>query len=283
MNSLEALLLRLDLASAPMTTRTMLGLLLFTVCLSGGCGRSGIDTAPSFFPLVSPDGVNSSDSAVFDVLQHVDFASLQTAFDTLDTVTFTVVLVTREGKLDADAETIIRTLRIGDTIRHVNASAQSLGTVESFFSRFRDTSDTALSWDAVATGVVPDNPSYLSARGREAYSYFRLPDTAWGGQSVQTYAVAARPRVGDDQAIRQARLYVDPETQGLVGYYEARRERALLYSEHSEVFLQARRQPDGFLLADSIRTQLLMTAPLQHPLRTELMVEFTEVNRSPQR
>ncbi|MEL6443098.1 MAG: hypothetical protein AAF089_07800 [Bacteroidota bacterium] len=81
------------------------------------------------------------------------------------------------------------------------------------FATLDEDADTLVARLASPLGrILPDEPSYLTARGQESYAY-ALGDTTLAGQRLTLVDVAVRPGF-DDRRLRRVRFVVDDEAVG---------------------------------------------------------------------
>lgn len=152
----------------------------------------------------------------------------------------------------------------------VESDSSSRIGANSALARFADPDPLAL--PEASAVLFSDDPPFLSARNREAYDYRLASDTLWLGHRTRHVTVRARPETGARQSIRAVDLYVDAETDQLVGFYIVRADRAWLLDERSRHFVRLR--PVGsawqpYLLDVSVQTKL--------PLQAERRARTTSV------
>ena len=97
--------------------------------------------------------------------------------------------------------------------------------------------------------VLPEDPAYLESRYAEAFTYTIRPDTTWFEHPMRVIEVAARPNVGDDQAIREARFYVHAESGELMKLFLQRQDQGLLFGEHTTVDVSIRPHGEAWVPA----------------------------------
>jgi len=97
--------------------------------------------------------------------------------------------------------------------------------------------------------VLPEDPAYLEARHREAFTYTMRPDTTWLGHPLRVMDITARPGVGDDQAIREVRFYVHAESGELTKLFLQRQDQGLLFGEHTTLDVSIRPHGEAWVPA----------------------------------
>lgn len=97
--------------------------------------------------------------------------------------------------------------------------------------------------------VLPEDPAYLEPRYAEAFTYTVRPDTSWFGHRIRVMEIAARPDIGDDQAIRDVRFYVHAESGELIKLFLERQDRGLLFGEHTTVDVSVRPHGEAWVPA----------------------------------
>lgn len=123
---------------------------------------------------------------------------------------------------------------------------------------------------ALGRHALPSDPPYLDPRTYEAFRYRLRPDTL-AGRPVRRVDVHAQPgELGADQAIRHARLYVDPASYELIGLYLVRGTSGVLFREDSRSYVQLRPAPDSGWVPAAARFHAHVKIPLRAPrtLRT---------------
>lgn len=236
----ETRYLRPSTLRPPMRPSVLFALLL----LLAACGRTETP------PLTDAEAAEHARALAF--VERVDREALDEAFDRLARVPHTVE--ERLTQLDRDGRpTAHRTRRLAiEGERAETVAADSAGTIDfGNFGRFLAVDDL----DAVPANPVPhlfpDDPPYLTPQGREAYQFRFAADTTIARRILRVVTVAARPGVGDGQALRRAHLYVDPGTNRLVGLRAWRHSDTLLFGETSRFALLLRPSPVGWIPAEA--------------------------------
>lgn len=206
--------------------------------------------------------------AALDALQDVERTALDTAFQRLERHAFTrynrTEQFTPRNEMNAYVE---RTTRHGNDTSPEVLHADSAGTFQTgFLDRFFATDDVDLLPAELVDYAVPDEPAYLSEREQEAFRYRLRSDTLASGHPVDVVDVAAQPgEVGADQSIRYARVYVDPESREMVGFYIVHSDDGWLFNEDSRFFVTLR-PVDGTWLPHVTRFRAQVGVPLRAPV-----------------
>ncbi len=219
--------------------------------------------------------------SVLAVLRTLDGDDLTLAFTRLDEMEASYLLETQVVQLGPDGTRTAfqsRTLNIAPDDTTV-ISSDSSGTFD--YGGFAD----ATPWDA-GSGVnpvpltLPEEPAWLDPRGREAFRFGMAPDSLLGDRPVRVLTVEARPGEGDDQPLRHARLYLDAETNELVGFRLHRAMNAVLFGEASVALVLLHPGPDGWR-PHRTRFETALDAPLVTQRRFRLTRHYTFPDESP--
>lgn len=270
---------------APVSMRSVSLLSVLLLLLLGtGCTSeeppAGDQGGAHFYPV--PDTAFQATPApdtLMVALDSVQTALFLQAFDTLADLRFT--FITRTAQYDTEEQLLaLRERRVHVRPSHsprVLLAADSGRFEAGWLSRFV-APDTSLTPTA-PTGrhIISDDPAYLSDRNRDAYRYVQQRDTLPGGHEVRVIDILARPGLGDEQAIRRARLVLEPGEQRLVGLYLVRHRQDVLFGETSHFF--ARLQPtDGRTwLPDTTRYRSRLLFPLLRPFLIEHATAYRDL------
>lgn len=126
----------------------------------------------------------------------------------------------------------------------------------------------------VAEQILPDQPTYVEPRTREAYRYALRADTLPDGSAA--YILEARARTGgtgQDQSIRHARLLIDRASHQLIGLTTVRADPGLLFSEHSRLHLRLRPRADTWI-PDISRVRAVLNVPFRAPRQFRTVSAF---------
>ena len=129
--------------------------------------------------------------------------------------------------------------------------------------------------------IVPEDPTYLSPQGREVYHFALAADTLLGAARVRIVTVTARPNEGDNQALRSARLYVDPASGDLVGIRVHRHSQNILFGETSVLHLMLTPGPEGNWLPAETRYTVAVRAALTATRRFRLQRAYEPAPLAP--
>lgn len=205
-----------------------------------------------------------------------DRASLEAAFDRLSRHPHT--LRERLHQFDADGRVNAyrrRTVDVDGPERET-VFAEQEGTFDfGAFGRFVSFEDMDRLPENPVPFLLPEDPPYLTARGREAYRFALAPDTTIGGRAVRVVRVDALPDEGDDQAVRGARLFVDSATGDLVGVILRRASQNVLFGEQSTLELMLAPGPGGGWLPRTTDYRVAVRAALTATRRFQLQRDYS--------
>ncbi|RMF60810.1 MAG: hypothetical protein D6746_06370 [Bacteroidetes bacterium] len=203
--------------------------LLAVLALVAGCSPGT--------PLPPPPTDDPTADSAFVLLSSMQRTRLDTAFARLAAYDFTrldrVVERDARGLRIAFDETIVASDAPASPLRHDHAGTFSRGP----FGGWLGGSTTAPPPDPVPY-LLDTEPAFLTPRYRDAFTYRLLPDTLLWGRLARVVEVAARP--GTEQRLRAARLYLEAETNELIGLRVRREDPALLFRERSRYVLTLR-------------------------------------------
>ncbi len=256
--------------------------LLYTlgwVVLLTGCSEPSAQSTGPFYPALDATFHTDStaEATLFARLQSIDTTPLRDAIAALEDTPFratvSVKQATREGQVDG-----IEKIDIGFSppnslevySRNIEDSFQ-FGVLHPFAS-----GSSVEVPRMSASHLLPDDPAYLAPRSREAYTYIQGRDTMLLGQIHQVIEVAAKPGAGDAQPIRRVRYFVEPQSNTLSAFYLIHHQKAFLFYERSQHFVQfnpARAQA----LPDSIHLQTVIKTPFRSSESYTLQVKYHPV------
>lgn len=145
------------------------------------------------------------------------------------------------------------------TLEYDSAGSFDYGYFHRFVSQKVDSSDPI----NLAQYVIPEDPAYLSARSRDAYTYRSLPDTMMWDMAARVIEVRARPEEGNGHSIRRVRLYVDRGTKRLIAIYLERIDLAIWYREESQFYVHIRPTPNGSWVPYNTRFETKIGVPFR--------------------
>lgn len=267
--------------------------LLLCLLIATGCDDSAMreagspeaDTAFASHPTDSTDtgrapmsGGAAIGDSVFAQLQTVHFDAVKEAFQALEGAAFTRRI--RTEQLDRAGDRIAYRERVmavdSDTTSVL--SRDSSGSFDYGFLR-RFTSDEAARdepWE-LAAYILADDPAYLSPRSREAYEYRSGSGALSGVGPVTVIDVRAHPEFGTDQAIRRARIYLDPGTNRVVAQEIERSDQALWFRESSDLFIGIRRDSAVGWVPNRTRIETRVRMPFRPIQRFRTESTFSNV------
>lgn len=226
---------------------------------------------------VAPTDPGVQDS-LFALVQRLDAASLFTAYDALRDAAYRLGMTTEQfdrsgNRIAVRTRTIL--VRPGQSVVR---TADSSGTFDyGYLQRFSpmDVSD-GQPW-RLAEEMVPDDPPYALPRTREGYIYSAGKDTLAGFGAVDVVDIRAHPELGNDQAIRSARLYVEPGTTRIVGHALERDDAAIWFREQSRLFLSIRKDAAGDWLPARVEVETKIRMPFRPTQRFRTQTTFSDV------
>lgn len=232
----------------------VLGAVLALIAVSLGIQGCTSSSPPdrSEVPFMPSDTITSAvdrDSAL-TVLSDMRRSAFDSAFAVLDEYEMTRYVRT-EQLTPAGATTAVRshTLRYpkGDTTvaatiqRHDSLGAFRGGGFLEWATPERNPTDRPSN---VAAQVLPDQPSYVEPRTREAYRYALRGDTLRTGTPVYVLEATARDwGTGREQSVRYVRLLIERASRQLIGLALVRAGDGLLFGENSHMSLRLRQAP----------------------------------------
>lgn len=219
---------------------------VLVLSLVSGCSRSSIDS-------VGPIEQAERDS-ILVFLDQVGQEAMQGAFGNLESYAYRRYLRTEqydgddfllayiEHLIDVDGPADDRSLRV--------TQADSGGTFDfGFFNQF--VSENVENPDPVdlVPYLIEDDPTYLSARNLDKYSFSMAGDTLMWDRSALIIDVRAKADLADGENIRRVRYYVDESSNQLVAMYLERIDLGLLFREESTFYMHVRPAP-GSAISD---------------------------------
>lgn len=115
--------------------------------------------------------------------------------------------------------------------------------------------------------LLPEKPTYSSARGPQLYEYNLLPDTTLAGRAAAVVQIRLKTKVGNDQQIRSARFYIDRSSHQLVAIRLHRRQNALLFKEKTTLQARIHPRPNNKWFPDFTRYVTTLELPFTSPQR----------------
>lgn len=237
----------------------------------GGCAEEAPEVPGQPFYPTSANPFQQTPAerdSVVALLQAVDQEPFREAFARLDAKAFTrytrVEQFDDEDFLVAYEEHVLRHLTREGERTFTVLDTDSAGTFNfGYFSSFVSENVEMQDPPDLTAHLLPEDPPYLSARNREAYVYRLLPDTLMWDHMAQVIEVRARPVEGDGQNIRLVRLYVDRDTDALIGVYMERIDLALLFREESRFYAHVRPFAPGEWVPYNTRFETIIRVPFR--------------------
>ena len=210
-------------------------------------------------------------------MQRIDEGSLRTAFGGLRGATLT--RYHRMEQFDGEGRRIAfkeRTIRSTDGELQVTASDSSGEFDFGYLARFVSPPGEPTSLEELPDNVLPDDPAYASARNVEAFRYELVSDTTLHGRRVRLVRIAARPGPGDGQSIRRAELFLEQESDRLVGVQIDRTDSALWFREESSLFVSVDRLPSGRWVPEQARFETRITVPFRPEQTFRSVIRYSD-------
>jgi hypothetical protein len=126
--------------------------------------------------------------------------------------------------------------------------------------------------------LLEDNPSYLSPRNLDKYTFRANRDTLMWDRSARIIEVRARPDLADGENIRKVRYYVDRNSNQLVAMYLERIDLGLLFREESAFYMHVQ-LVDGMYVPYNTRFQTLISTPFKGSYRIRTVSTYTDYHR----
>ena len=263
------------------TPFSAIGVMLFMsvmMLMWSGCSRSDIsqtgpvekaerDSIVTFLESVSQDAMRSA----FQKLEHYSYRRyLRTEqFDADD-----FLLAYTEHIVDAG---IGSSGRVSTVTRADSGGAFDFGFFNQFVSENVDDPDPV---DLVPF-LIEDEPSYLSPKNLDRYSFRMAGDTLMWDRSALIIEVNAKPDLADGLNIRRVRHYVDTSTNELVAMYLERIDLGLLFREESTFFMHIQPVSTGDMLPFNTRFQTRIKTPFKGSYRIRTVSTYTDHRPGP--
>lgn len=244
------------------------GVLLWLLAALAWVGCGADSTTP---PLLAPGDTLSTvpaeeRAAALALLDAVKQDAIQHAFRRLPNYAFTRRVLTEQlspsGSVRATRERVVRVPPPDSARRPVVLHADSSGTFQfGWLDRFAPGGPADVLPTELVRYALPEDPAYLEPRTREAFRYRLRADTI-GERPVRVIEIHAQPgELGADQAIRHARLYVDPGSHELAGLYLVRADDSVLFREDSRSLVLLRPAPDSGWVPARFQTHTRIKVP----------------------
>lgn len=239
------------------------------LCLCSGCAAE--------HPAVPRDESVLADSIVA-LLGRIDTEDMKRSFEPLSELSFTRYERTEQfdaagNRLAFEERQVARDGRALRVMDRDSSGAFDFGYVRPFASKAGERAPPS----NLPAYVVPDDPAYASPRNMEAYAYEPVADTTLHGREVRIVRIRARPGVGDGQPIRRAHLYLDAETDRLVGIYMERVDAALWFREESLLFLSIDQLDSGEWVPRQTRFETFIKLPFRPAQRFRTVTSYYAV------
>lgn len=258
--------------------RCWTAVVIAAVCLSA-CARTQDPPVES-----TPAQITAGDSlARTAATLHLD--SLRHAFRQLRAYAFTRrVETTQVGPGGNILARTVHLLRYEVPGQQRASEVQTLASTGSFdfglFGRRAETPGLGENVAAIADGLIPTDPPYLSARNRDNFIYRSGPDTLIAGMPAAVLIIRAAPDA-HEQRTRLARLYFDPQSRNVVALYLEQENPVFLFREHTTSYAQAIIDRSGAWLPDTTSVDTRVHLPLTATRRFRTASRFSDFAFSP--
>lgn len=159
-------------------------------------------------------------------------------------------------------------------------SADSTGTYDfGYFRRFVSENVDEQDPEDLTPFLFPKDPSYLSPRNFESYSYEFQEDSLMLNITAQVLEVNALPVEGDGKNIRKARYFVNPTTNQLIAFELERIDLALFFREESTFFMHVQETLEGDFIPYNTRFETKIIVPFRDPQRYRTVATYVQVNK----
>lgn len=246
-----------------------MALLLVITGAGLGCQSASYEEASQFSDQIPAfDGATGAQrDSILAVLESMQRTHFDSAFVRLRDYDFTRTAQTEQldPTGDVTAARLYMTRFRGDETdaRTLNSRGTfDEGTLDVFGTSETPTRDQS----NVATAAFPDEPAYVSARGREAFAYRFDETTLPNGEPSLVVQIRARDsEEGRTQPIRYARLVMEEETRELLAAETIRYRESLLYDEDSyaSVLLQPAPEDENVWLPEVFNIHARVTIPFR--------------------
>ncbi len=260
-------------------------LLLAMMCTLNGCtsdAGSGNSQLPMQSVAASLDEQEALRDSVLTYIEEMHTEAFLEAYDALQHFEFTRYL--RTEQFDDDNFLVAFDER---TVRHAGPtgnrtftelSMDSSGTYDfGYFRGFVSSNVEDQDPQDLTPFLFPEDPSYLSERNYEAYSYRFAPDSLMGAVAARVIVIRALPEKGDGRNIREARYYVDPSTRQLIAFRLKRIDLALFFREESTFFVHLQETRDGVYVPYNTRFETRIIMPFKPAQRFRTVSTYSDL------
>jgi hypothetical protein len=199
-----------------------------------GCARP----APS--DAQAPEDDPGHDHEALMWLEQMDQAPIRTSMVRLDRIAYERRVESRQfNSAGREIATSMRTVRHAGPpgARRAEVIAQtSEGSFEfGFAGRLAPSLPPPDAPPELVPHILPEEPSYLAPRHRDAYDFQMAPDTMVAGLPLLVVDVILRGEVSGARSLRYVRHFIEPQSRALVGIRVERESSTLLFQEVSTV------------------------------------------------
>ena len=158
-------------------------------------------------------------------------------------------------------------------------SSDSTGSYDfGYFRRFVSDNVDEQDPEDLTPYLFPRDPTYLSSRNYEAYSYDFDADSLMLNITAQAIEIRAKPVEGDGKNIRRARYFIDPQRNELVAFELERIDLAFFFREESTFFVHVQTLSDGTIVPYNTRFETRIIVPFRDPQRFRTVASYYNIN-----
>ncbi|NQV71582.1 hypothetical protein HQ496_00565 [bacterium] len=219
--------------------------------------------------------------SVISLLNQVQQDAIRSAFSRLENYSYNRYLRTEQFDVDdfiiAFTEHNIAVTPTPDGPEQVIAVADSGGAFDfGFFKRF--VSENVSDPDPVdlVPFVLEDNPSYLSPKNVDKYTFRIAGDTLMWDREAQIIEVRAKPDAADGLNIRKVRYYYEKNSKELVAMYLERIDLGLLFREESTFYVHILPVSSGEMVPYNTRFETSIKTPFKSSYRIRTVSTYTD-------
>lgn len=269
-----------------------LHVLLAGLILGGVLGTTGCSSnrTPRPSPFVPADTLSSTvdRDSVLAVLTSMRRTAFDSSFSALDEYAFTRSVRTEQmtpaGTTTAIRSYVARYRPRAARVPGMLLRRDSVGTVRGggLFGWAAPNQNPEARPTDLADQILPDQPAFVEARTREAFTYALQPDSLSDGTPTWILDATARTHgTGQEQSVRYARLTIERASKQLIGLLIVRDDDVLLFGEESRTSIRLRRadDPEGPWVPHVVRARSSVDIPFQPARQFRVVSAFYNYRR----
>lgn len=269
-----------------MKDRHIITILFISILLTFGCEAQS--EAEGQAPMQSVSSEIGSEEFVRDsvlsTIEVIDNTHFMDAFENLKQYNYTRYIRTEQFDdndfMVAFTERSVRYEGLENQRRFTLLSSDSSGTYDfGYFRRFVSDNVDEQDPEDLTPYLIPKDPSYLSTRNFEAYTYEFEEDSLMLNVTARVIEVNARPVEGDGKNIRKARYFINPETEELIAFQLERIDLAFFFREESNFFMHVQKAPDGTYVPYNTRFESRIIVPFRDPQRFRTVATYVQLDQ----